>query len=45
MEFNIRPMKSEFAGEVSGVDITRPISREEARAIETGMDRYAVLVS
>jgi len=31
-------------GEVSGIDITRPIGREEAAAIETGMDAYAVLV-
>jgi alpha-ketoglutarate-dependent 2,4-dichlorophenoxyacetate dioxygenase len=33
-----------FAGEVSGVDITRPLSRDEVAAIEAGMDRYAVLV-
>jgi alpha-ketoglutarate-dependent 2,4-dichlorophenoxyacetate dioxygenase len=33
-----------FAGEVSGVDITHPITREEVMAIEAGMDRYAVLV-
>jgi alpha-ketoglutarate-dependent 2,4-dichlorophenoxyacetate dioxygenase len=33
-----------FAGEVTGVDLTRPISREEAAAIEAGMDRYGVLV-
>jgi alpha-ketoglutarate-dependent 2,4-dichlorophenoxyacetate dioxygenase len=33
-----------FVGEVSGVDITRPLSREEVAAIEAGMDRYAVLV-
>jgi alpha-ketoglutarate-dependent 2,4-dichlorophenoxyacetate dioxygenase len=33
-----------FAGEVSGVDITRPLSREDVAAIEAGMDRHAVLV-
>jgi alpha-ketoglutarate-dependent 2,4-dichlorophenoxyacetate dioxygenase len=33
-----------FAGEVSGVDITQPLSRDEVAAIEAGMDRYAVLV-
>jgi alpha-ketoglutarate-dependent 2,4-dichlorophenoxyacetate dioxygenase len=33
-----------FAGEVTGVDLTRPISREDAVAIEAGMDRYGVLV-
>jgi alpha-ketoglutarate-dependent 2,4-dichlorophenoxyacetate dioxygenase len=33
-----------FAGEVSGIDLTRPLSREQADAIDAGMDRYGVLV-
>jgi alpha-ketoglutarate-dependent 2,4-dichlorophenoxyacetate dioxygenase len=33
-----------FAGEVSGIDITQPMARHEVAAIESGMDRYAVLV-
>ena len=33
-----------FVGEVSGVDLTRPLSPQEAAAIEAGMDKYAVLV-
>jgi alpha-ketoglutarate-dependent 2,4-dichlorophenoxyacetate dioxygenase len=33
-----------FAGEVSGIDITKPLSREQAVAIEAGMDQYGVLV-
>jgi len=33
-----------FAGEVTGVDLTRPISRQKAAAIEAGMDRFGVLV-
>jgi alpha-ketoglutarate-dependent 2,4-dichlorophenoxyacetate dioxygenase len=33
-----------FAGEVSGVDITRPLSRDDVAAIDAGMDRHAVLV-
>jgi alpha-ketoglutarate-dependent 2,4-dichlorophenoxyacetate dioxygenase len=44
MTLSIRPLNPEFAGEVSCVDITRPLSRDEVDAIETGMDRYAVLV-
>jgi alpha-ketoglutarate-dependent 2,4-dichlorophenoxyacetate dioxygenase len=44
MALSIRPIHAEFAGEVSGVDITRPTTREEVMAIEAGMDRYAVLV-
>jgi alpha-ketoglutarate-dependent 2,4-dichlorophenoxyacetate dioxygenase len=33
-----------FAGEVSGIDITQPLTRAQAAEIETGMDRFAVLV-
>ncbi len=44
MTLSIRPLNPEFAGEVSGVDITRPLSRDEVAAIEAGMDRFAVLV-
>jgi alpha-ketoglutarate-dependent 2,4-dichlorophenoxyacetate dioxygenase len=44
MTLSIRPLNPEFAGEVSGVDITQPLSRDEVAAIEAGMDRYAVLV-
>ena len=41
MTLSIRPLNPEFAGKVSGVDITRPLSRYEVDAIEAGMDRYA----
>jgi len=41
---SIRQIHPVFVGEVSGVDLTRPLSREEAAAIDAGMDRYAVLV-
>jgi alpha-ketoglutarate-dependent 2,4-dichlorophenoxyacetate dioxygenase len=33
-----------FVGEVSGVDVSRPLPPETVAAIEAGMDRYAVLV-
>ncbi|OJW24535.1 MAG: 2,4-dichlorophenoxyacetate dioxygenase [Rhodospirillales bacterium 69-11] len=33
-----------FAGEVAGIDLTRPLSGEDVAAIEAGMDRYGVLV-
>ncbi len=33
-----------FAAEVEGVDLGRPLSREDAAAIHAGMDEYAVLV-
>ena len=44
MTVSIRQTHPVFVGEVSGVDLTRPLSREEVAAIEAGMDRYAVLV-
>ena len=33
-----------FVGEVSGVDITKPLTRDEAAAIDAGMNEYGVLV-
>jgi len=33
-----------FVGEVSGVDITRPLTQDQVAALEAGMDRFAVLV-
>jgi len=44
MSIDITQIGPGFVGEVSGVDITRPISRDEVAAIEAGMDRHAVLV-
>jgi alpha-ketoglutarate-dependent 2,4-dichlorophenoxyacetate dioxygenase len=33
-----------FAGEVSGIDITRPLTHADAEAIAGGMDKFGVLV-
>jgi alpha-ketoglutarate-dependent 2,4-dichlorophenoxyacetate dioxygenase len=44
MAIAIRQIHPVFVGEVSGVDLRRPLSRDEIAAIEEGMDRYAVLV-
>jgi alpha-ketoglutarate-dependent 2,4-dichlorophenoxyacetate dioxygenase len=45
MSLSIRPLTaSGFAGEVSGVDLTQPLSREQIQAIDDGMDQYGVLV-
>jgi alpha-ketoglutarate-dependent 2,4-dichlorophenoxyacetate dioxygenase len=41
---SIRQIHPVFAGEVLGVDLTKPLTREEAAAVDAGMDRYAVLV-
>ena len=34
----------EFVGEVSGIDLTRPLGAAQVAAIEAGMDRFGVLV-
>src|SRR5262245_6905977 len=44
MGISIRQIHPVFVGEVSGIDISGPLSRDEVAAIEAGMDQYAVLV-
>jgi alpha-ketoglutarate-dependent 2,4-dichlorophenoxyacetate dioxygenase len=44
MSITIRPLHPAFAGEISGIDCTKPLTAEEVAAVEAGMDRYAVLV-
>lgn len=40
----IAPAKPLFAGEVSGIDLTRRLTDAEVEAIHAGMDRFGVLV-
>src|SRR5262245_10358038 len=44
MSLSIRQIHPVFMGEVSGVDISKPLAPDEVAGIEAGMDRYAVLV-
>ncbi|MDR3534808.1 MAG: TauD/TfdA family dioxygenase [Rhodopila sp.] len=44
MSIGIRPLHPDFIGEVSGIDISAPLTAEQVAAVEAGMDRYAVLV-
>ncbi|MGE0848615.1 MAG: TauD/TfdA dioxygenase family protein [Hyphomicrobiaceae bacterium] len=44
MPISIRPLHPVFVGEVTGVDISRPLEPREVAAIEAGMDKYGVLV-
>lgn len=44
MAVTISKLHPVFVGEVTGVDLTKPLSREDALAIEAGMDEHAVLV-
>jgi alpha-ketoglutarate-dependent 2,4-dichlorophenoxyacetate dioxygenase len=40
---NIRAVQDGFVGEVTGIDICKPLSSDEVVGIERGMDQYAVL--
>jgi alpha-ketoglutarate-dependent 2,4-dichlorophenoxyacetate dioxygenase len=44
MAISIRQLSKHFVGEVSGVDLRKPLTRDEAAEIEAGMDKYAVLI-
>ena len=48
MTIDIQPIdpvnRDFFAGEVSGLDLTRPLSKQEVAAVHAGMDRFGVLV-
>ena len=44
MPISITPLREQFAGEVNGIDCTRGLSETEIGTIQSGMDRYAVLV-
>jgi alpha-ketoglutarate-dependent 2,4-dichlorophenoxyacetate dioxygenase len=41
---SVRKLHQHFVGEVSGVDLRKPLTADEARTIESWMDEYAVLV-
>lgn len=44
MSITITDLTPGFAGEVSGIDVTRPLTRAQVAGLEAGMDRCAVLV-
>jgi alpha-ketoglutarate-dependent 2,4-dichlorophenoxyacetate dioxygenase len=44
MPITFRPLGPHIAAEMSGVDLTIPLSAEDIAAIHAGMDKYAVLV-
>jgi alpha-ketoglutarate-dependent 2,4-dichlorophenoxyacetate dioxygenase len=44
MTISIRQLHPHFFGEVSGVDLRKPLTPQEAADIEAGMDKYAVLL-
>jgi alpha-ketoglutarate-dependent 2,4-dichlorophenoxyacetate dioxygenase len=44
MAIAIRQLHPHFFGEVSGLDLRKPLTKQEAIEIEAGMDKYAVLL-
>ena len=44
MPFSIKQIGPGFAGEVEGIDLTKPLPAADIAAIHAGMDRNAVLV-
>ena len=45
MSLSIRPLTAwGFAGDVLGLDLTKPLSHEQVQAIDDAMDQYGVLV-
>ena len=44
MPITMRQVGPCFAAEVDGIDLSKPLSRDEIDAVHAGMDRYAVLV-
>jgi len=44
MPVAIRQIHPHFVGEVTGVDLRKPLTPQEAADIEAGMDKYAVLI-
>ena len=43
-DMKVRQIHSVFVGEVSDIDITRPLSPDEVAAVDAGMNEHAVLV-
>ncbi len=44
MTLSYAPLTHTIAAEVSGIDLTHPLTREQVQAIDDGMNRYGVLV-
>src|ERR1700741_1433033 len=44
MALAIRHLQKHFVGEVSGLDLRVPLTKEQAAEVEAAMDKYAVLV-
>lgn len=44
MNIHLTPLHPGFVAEASGIDLSKPLTPDQAAAVERGMDEYAVLV-
>ncbi len=44
MPLSVRQIHPVFVGEVSGVDLTKPLSKDDVAILQRAIDQYAVLV-
>lgn len=44
MAISIRQLHKHFVGEVSGLDLRKPLTRDEAAEVQAAIDRYGILV-
>jgi alpha-ketoglutarate-dependent 2,4-dichlorophenoxyacetate dioxygenase len=44
MTIEVTPLTRHIGGRMTGIDARRPLTPDEVRAVDAGMDRYAVLV-
>ena len=44
VSISVEKIHPHFVGEVTGIDLCRPLEREQREAIQRGMDRYGILV-
>ncbi len=44
MTIEVHPLTPHIAGRMTGIDARKPLTQDEVKAIDDGMDKYAVLV-
>ena len=44
MNIVIKQLHKDFVGEVSGLDLSKPLSSDAVEQIEQGMDKFGVLI-
>ena len=44
MAITVTPLTAHIGGRMTGIDVRRPLTPDEVKAVDAGMDKYAVLV-